>query len=202
MRPSCRVATLPGPPAFARADGTERSGSNRVRTVRLIKQIIGFANERGRRPRADAAETFPPPGPSRAGAPRLTIPPRRGPAASPRHRRVGPALVDEDRPPRVRAGQLLAEFPPLLLDLRAVRLPGARDLLLARQPELAQGARGPWRCTRRRAAGAIPRAWHRPAAGSVPGGAPGPPGPGRPGCLRHGAWAGASRWCGGAATAG
>ena len=37
-------------------------------------------------------------------------------------------------------GKLLAELPSLLLDLRAVLVTGARDLLLARQPQLAQGA--------------------------------------------------------------
>ena len=34
-----------------------------------------------------------------------------------------------------------AEFPPLLLDVRTILLLGARDLLLARQPQPAQGAR-------------------------------------------------------------
>src|SRR6185437_9385068 len=53
----------------------------------------------------------------------------------------GPALVDEDQVPRVQSGQLLAELSPSLLDLRAVLLLGAGDLLLTWQTELAQGAR-------------------------------------------------------------
>ena len=60
---------------------------------------------------------------------------------SPGHRRVGPALVHENLPSRVHAGEFLAEFPPLLPDLRAVLLLGARDLLLARQTQPAEGAR-------------------------------------------------------------
>ena len=46
-----------------------------------------------------------------------------------------------DQPSRVQTGQLLAEFSPLLLDLRAVLLLSAGDLLLAWEPRLAQGAR-------------------------------------------------------------
>ena len=42
---------------------------------------------------------------------------------------------------RVHAGELLAEFAPLLLDLRAVLLLGTGHLLLAWQPQLSQGAR-------------------------------------------------------------
>src|SRR5262249_62099240 len=61
-------------------------------------------------------------------------------AISPGHRRIGPALVDVDQSLRVPPGHHLAEFPPPLLDFRTVLLGGARDLLLARQPELAQGA--------------------------------------------------------------
>ena len=53
---------------------------------------------------------------------------------------MGAALVDEDQPVRVHAGQFRAEVSPLLLDLRAVLLVGAKDLLLAREPQLLQGA--------------------------------------------------------------
>jgi hypothetical protein len=53
---------------------------------------------------------------------------------------MGCTLVDKDQPMRVHAGQFLAELPPLLLDLRAVLLVGVENLLLAREPELLQGA--------------------------------------------------------------
>ena len=60
---------------------------------------------------------------------------------SPGHRRVGPALVHEDQPLRVDPGESLAELPSLLLDVRTILLLGARDFLLARQPQPAQGTR-------------------------------------------------------------
>ena len=52
-----------------------------------------------------------------------------------------PALVDEDQPPRVHAGQRRAEFLSPLPDVLAALLLGARDLLLPRQAQLLQGAR-------------------------------------------------------------
>ena len=53
---------------------------------------------------------------------------------SPGHRRVGPTLVHENQPLRVQAGEFLAEFPPLLLDLRAVLLLGRGIFFLRGSP--------------------------------------------------------------------
>ena len=60
--------------------------------------------------------------------------PRGGPAVSPGHRRVGPALVHEDQPLRVHAGEVLAEGPSLLPDLRAVLLGGRGTFFLRGSP--------------------------------------------------------------------
>ena len=52
---------------------------------------------------------------------------------------LAPHSFDEDQPLRVHVGEGLAEGSSLLLDLRTVLLTGARDLLLARQPQPEKG---------------------------------------------------------------
>jgi hypothetical protein len=49
-------------------------------------------------------------------------------SANPGHRRFGTALVREDESLRVHASKFPAEFPLLLLDLRAVLLADAQDI--------------------------------------------------------------------------
>ena len=60
---------------------------------------------------------------------------------SPGHRRVGPALVHENLPSRVHAGEFLAEFPPLLPDLRAVLLLARGTFFLRGRPNRLRARR-------------------------------------------------------------